>query len=182
MDPNTITLQLNRVEELFSPPAADPFDPASRFISGIDEVFGQLALLKLPEIRQRRLVVSLPGGLVQPGDAERVRAALQRYSQAKIQERQSALDLVKRKGPLSVWYSLIIVAVCLVLGWVVFSLPWLSDTLKSLFGVGINVFAWVALWQPAGIYLYEWIPLGRTIRMYQALAAMPLSLEERPVI
>jgi hypothetical protein len=34
MDANTIKIELNNIQELFGQPGADPFDPASRYISG----------------------------------------------------------------------------------------------------------------------------------------------------
>ena len=40
----------------------------------------------------------------------------------------------------------------------------------------MTIFAWVALWELAGIYLYEWIPLAGDKRLYQLLKKLePIS-------
>jgi hypothetical protein len=35
---------------------------------------------------------------------------------------------------------------------------------------GLEIFGWVALWQPAEMLLYEWVPVYRRLRMLQRLS------------
>jgi hypothetical protein len=180
MDTNTIKVDLNNIEELFGQPAADPFDPASRYISGIDEIVGQLKLLSTRQRRTQHIIISLPQRRNDAALEEKTRVALNRYCDARVQQSQRDLDSVRRKAPRALIYSLVIITVGLTLAGLLMNSVILSDTFRLLLSNGLTIFAWVALWEPAGIYLYEWIPLAGNRHLYQLLKEMELSVEFRP--
>jgi len=180
MDANTIKIDLNSLEELFGQPNADPFDPASRYIPGIDEIVGQLKLLSARRRREQHILISLPPQLNGAALEEKIRAALRRYCDARVQQSQRDLDNVKRKAPRALIYSLVIITVGLTLAGLLMNSGILSDTFRVLLSNGLTIFAWVALWEPAGIYLYEWMPLAADKHIYQLLKRLELSVEFRP--
>jgi hypothetical protein len=176
---NTIKIDLNNLEELFGQPSADPFDPASRYLSGIDEIVGQLHLLSARQRREQHIIITLPQQLRDTASEEKTRAALHRYCQAKVDQSQRDLENVRRKAPRALLYSLVIITIGLTLSGLILSSGILSDTLRTLLSSGVTIFAWVALWEPAGIYLYQWIPLARNKHLYLLLNELELSLEFR---
>ena len=181
MDKSTYTIKIDlyNLEELFSQPGADPFDPDSRFISGIDEVVEQLQFLSPRQRREQHILITLPQQLNKAELEEKTRAALQRYCRAKVEQSQRELDKVRQKAPRALLYSLVIVFIGISLGAVVLNAGFLSDTIQVLLSNGLTIFAWVALWEPAGIYLYEWLPLARDKHLYLLLKELELSLEFR---
>ena len=180
MDTNTIKIDLNNIEELFGQPGADPFDPDSRYIAGIEEVVAQLDLLSPRQRREQHILITLPQQLSDASLEDKTRAALHRYCDARVEQSRRELESVKKKGPRALTYSLIIIAIGLTLAGLLINSNILSDTFRVLLSNGLTIFAWVALWEPAGNYLYEWMPLARNKRMYQLLKGLELSLEFRP--
>ena len=176
---NTIVIDLNRKDEIFGIPQADPFDPDSRYISGIDEIVERLKLQSHHQRREQHIVITLPQAQREDRLEEKIRAALIRYCDAKVDENQQALNKVKRKAPRALLYSLVIVSIGLTLGGLALNANFLLETLQILISNGLTIFAWVALWEPAGIYLYEWLPIVREKRLYRLLKTLDLSLQFR---
>lgn len=48
------------------------------------------------------------------------------------------------------------------------------SVVANVFGEGLTVAAWVSLWEALAIFLIEWFPHRRSIRIYQRLATAPL--------
>lgn len=42
---------------------------------------------------------------------------------------------------------------------------------------GLIIIGWVANWRPIEIYLYDWLPIRRRIRLYRRLAAAPVRVK-----
>jgi hypothetical protein len=41
---------------------------------------------------------------------------------------------------------------------------------------GLIIVGWVSNWRPIEIYLYEWLPLRRRIRLFERLAAAQVTV------
>jgi hypothetical protein len=177
METKIINIHLNEASELFGEPDSDPFDPDSRYISGIDEITERLHQIKPSLRREQHILVSLPGEAITPPTHDQIRAAMQRYCDAKIAESQRELAKTRRRGPRALAYSLAILIIGMIVAMVVYNLEFLPDYARSLFSSGFTIFAWVALWEPAGIYLYEWIPLVRDKRLFQLVKGLEISIE-----
>ena len=55
---NVASIQLQASAELFTEPEADPFNPQSRYLSGIDEIANQLRWA--PRTNPYRIIIALP--------------------------------------------------------------------------------------------------------------------------
>lgn len=108
---NEIEIRLNTIEELFGEPAADPFDPQSRYQSGIDEIAQQPRLMWRPQLT--RLLIRLPGEAMEPDLPGRTKAALERYCAAKVRENQQAITETRHQGRWGFISALIIAGVVL---------------------------------------------------------------------
>jgi hypothetical protein len=49
-----------------------------------------------------------------------------------------------------------------------------TETLARIGEESLIIVGWVANWRPIEIYLYEWWPIRRRMRLYRRIAAAPL--------
>jgi hypothetical protein len=165
---NKVGIQLNSIEELFTPPEADPFEPDSRFVAGIDELAQQIGKLRLRD-KPAQVAISLPAQAIEPGLKEKTQAALARYATAQIEAADVEIEQLRRRGRFSLISAIVIIIVAIVVVWFIGQLNLFGGTLQSFLVSGLSVFAWVAIWEPFGIYLYEWRVPVRTRRIFEKL-------------
>lgn len=46
----------------------------------------------------------------------------------------------------------------------------------------LSIGGWVAMWRPMEIFLYDWWPVRADARLYDRLAAMPVSIRQAPAV
>jgi len=125
--------------------------------------------MALDDILGLRLHVSEP---VEVARAERAEAAMRaafRYD-AGIEER--SLHALFREGRVSLLIGLAALAATLVLA---DSIP-ADEGFLFVVKEGLIVAGWVAMWKPIHLFLYDWWPLRREIRMYRRLADVPVEI------
>jgi hypothetical protein len=171
-----IHLHLNDIQELFAEPAADPFDPETRYLSGMEELWARLHEIKPRERDEVSVSISLPADKIELGLEAQTRLALQRYGEAQMRACQSELAQIRLKAPRQLIYSIVIVLLGTTLGALILASQLLPAALNTMLASGLSIFAWVALWQPAQIYIYDWIPLVSDKRLYGMLREIPLEI------
>lgn len=151
-----IELSLNTMEAFFAEPDADPFDPDSRYISGIDEVVGQMRLKPRDLDDAFRLTIQLPETAVSPDTQSTLKAALDRYCHAKITENQQVIDELQISSRRQAISALVIVVILILLTiFLVNFVPGLQSVSGAIAGfVGIAI--WVIFWDPIYNYVYAW--------------------------
>lgn len=170
-----VTLQCP--EELFAEPDADPFDPASRYQSGIDEVVGKLRLHPRDLGRTSRLTVRLPAAEITADTQATIRAALERHCAAKIAEnRQVIAELRVGSGWQAISAMVLSAALIMVGVLLVYSVPGL-EKVSGAIGAFIAIAIWVLLWDPIYNYIYAWRPNRQEIRIFDNLRQCDLSVE-----
>lgn len=174
-----IQLQLNHIRELFDEPTADPFDPESRYNTGMEELWAQLHEIRPRDRDDVSIAITLPADQVEPGLEAQTRQAVQRYCDARMRACRSELAQIRLKAPRQLIYSIAIVLLGTALGALILVSELLPAALNSMLASGLSIFAWVALWQPAQIYIYDWIPLVSDRRLYNLLRDMPLEITPR---
>jgi hypothetical protein len=165
---NKVGIQLNSIEELFDPPEADPFEPDSRYVAGIDELAQQLGKLRLRH-KPAQVVITLPAQAIEPGLKEKTQAALARYAGAQIEVAELELEQLRRRGRFSLISAIVIILVAMAVVWFIDWLNLLPGTVQSFLVGGLSVFSWVAVWDPFNVYLYEWRVPVRTRRIFEQL-------------
>ncbi|HRQ41422.1 MAG TPA: hypothetical protein PLD25_26175 [Chloroflexota bacterium] len=172
-----IEINLNSVEEMFAEPAADPFDPESRYLSGIDEVAGRLRLKPRELDNKTQLVVRLPQTAVATDTTTTLKAALDRYSAAQIAQNQQAIAEIRvgsRRQTISAF--VIVVVLILLTIFLLVVIPPLQDFSGALAGfVGIAI--WVIFWDPIYNYVYAWRPNRLDIKVFENLQKAELVVE-----
>lgn len=165
---NKVSIQLKTIDELFAPPEANPFEPDSRYVAGIDELVQQLGKLRLRH-KLAQVVLTLPAQAIEPGLKEKTQAALTRYADAQIEAAEVEIEQLRRRGRFSLISAIVIIIVAIA---IVSFLGWLNlfgGLLQSFLVGGLSVFSWVAVWDPFNIYLYEWRVPARNRRIFEQL-------------
>jgi hypothetical protein len=169
-------IHLKTVEALFAEPDADPFDPDSRYVSGMDELVNQLRMMRIGN-RKVRVAITLPAQAMQAGLREKLRAAWTRYCQAQMEASQLELTQLRQRGRFSALSSAVIIFLGGVLVLIVANLKFIGDTLQAFLVSGFSVFSWVTVWEPFGIYVYQWRAPARNILIFKRLKEAELLIE-----
>jgi hypothetical protein len=173
-----IRLRLNNMEELFTEPTANPFDPDSRYLSGIDEIVGQMRLNQRRLDEKSRLVIRLPQTDITSDTQSTLDSALKRYCAAKIAENQQTMNELRLNNRQQAISAFVIIAGILLLTVLLVSfIPGLQAVSMLIAGF-VGVAVWVILWEPIYNYVWAWRPNRLDIRVFENLRAADLVIEE----
>lgn len=84
------------------------------------------------------------------------------------------LDLLLRQGRLSLLIGVGFLFACLGARGV--AVGTLTGTLRDILAEGLLISGWVAMWRPLQIYLYDWWPLVRHLRILRKIRDLPVQL------
>ncbi|NPV63522.1 MAG: hypothetical protein HPY61_13025 [Methanotrichaceae archaeon] len=172
----SIDLHLQDIGELFVSPEPDPFQERKLRSSGVEEAAN---ILRIKGGKARaRLNIHLPAERMEPGLETKVRGALERYCDFKIEENQSRLKIERSLGRRSAFIGLAFSGICVAILLVVFLLGSLSDLGFVIFNGLFVILIWMAIWNPAETFLYGLQTFRVDIRVYSALREAELSFEE----
>ena len=169
-----VLLQLDDVGALFAEPEADPFDPNSRYLSGMDEVRNRLIIEGMDD--PVRLTIMLPDTAVIP-DTSTLKAAIGRYCAAKIAENQQQIAELRVDGRRSLISGFIIVIVLMVLTIIVSLLLHLNQAFTGMLAGWVGIAIWVIFWNPIDTYVYAWRPYRREIKVYESIQNAELIIQ-----
>lgn len=171
-----IRVRLNKIEELFAEPESDPFDPDSRYRSGLDELLEQMHGLRSKEIR---VVIELEPTTIEPGSQEKVEAAFRRYCQARIDELQRLLREHWRLTCRQLATAALVFLTLFASAVLVVTAESLPTYLQTLIMFCLGVFAYATLWAPADLLLYAWRPYQEDLRRHRRLLVADLEIRSR---
>jgi hypothetical protein len=179
-----LVVQVAEISDLFTAPDTD------RLAQHEGEVMGEPALLRvvrrLMAARKMddsaRLVVLLPADKIEPGLAERARAALTRYCTLKLEDNDAQLRITRREAARLLLRGLLILAICVALSSLFRSdvITFLPPFLRNTLGEGFNVIGWVMLWRPVEAYFFDPLPIRTSSAVHRFLSS--LQLEIRPQV
>lgn len=130
----------------------------------------------LPRDEPVRLVLSVPTNAMAP--MEHAPLAVQHYFERLGESTTRRLRRMIRDARRSLLIGLVFVFV--VVGAARTILSAASDhTLLSAFLEGLTIVAWVALWRPTEVFLYDWWPVRGRARLYERVARIPVVIVAR---
>jgi|GEM_PF-480650 len=176
-----ITLRLDHLSQLFSSPSGDPFSEEPLLVSGMDWILDELSTHGLGRRARTKTTIVLPKGSLDPSLATRVRGAVKRCCQSKIQRNQHALVALRWQGIKALQMGIVFLAGCLLLSALLSGSALVPGFLGTLLGNGLEIAGWVSLWRPIEIFLYEWWPYWRENQLYTHVMIMQIVLEEEKV-
>jgi len=169
----TLTIHLNRIEDLFAPPQVDPFHKGFHTLSGI----GQIASALQRKVPRDGLHVTfmLPESAPKAEKSD-VQAAIVRYCDVILSTTQAELDARRELTHRNLVTGTGILGLSLLIAASLTKMEFLSDALRNLLSNSISILGTVALWGPADALLFGLRPLRRSIRIYTAIRSMAFEL------
>ncbi|TVQ33868.1 MAG: hypothetical protein EA376_01140 [Phycisphaeraceae bacterium] len=170
-DAAVIELQATGVEQLFA-----RFDPApvdQRAIAPEAEAYILARVAQVPNGKPLRIRILLPGS--EEASCEAVQSAFRSHFAAAAARRKAefrqhftcGLRLLLR----GVFIALALIAIAQTIAAVSESL------LMEKIAAGLSLIVWVTLWKPVDMLVYEWRPLGDSVKIFERLA--DVSVESR---
>ncbi|MCP8885006.1 hypothetical protein NIM87_15960 [Devosia sp. XJ19-1] len=175
----TIAIELETLDELFTPPLADPLAGRFETSSGVHRIEQLTRMLPPQDRAQARITITVPP---QPEHAElsqRIGDALAGYTQARITEVTRSLGRTLHAGRDALWLGLGFLACCMALSSMFSATAWLPAFVQRLFSEGLIIAGWVALWRPIELLLYDSRPFRQYLRVLKAISGMPVTIVER---
>jgi hypothetical protein len=155
-----IEICLDDINHLFSAPETDYFAEKPVYYSGLDTAV--IEIRKAGRRSEHRLVILLPAEKISPELHEAARRALAYYCAHKIEESRREVSLLRREGFEALQTGLVFMAVCLSVSLYVSKQIWIPELIQTFVGQGLSVVAWVSMWKPIDIFLYQWWPHWQT--------------------
>lgn len=128
------------------------------------------------------LAVHLSRRPSEPGDLSVVRAAVREFFAKAGAQQRLRLKRLFRTGRWNLLVGIAFVALAIVVGDLVGGMVGRYQY-GRLIEDSMAIGAWVALWRPMEIFLYDWWPIRAEARLYDRLSAMQVDLvDARPAV
>jgi hypothetical protein len=173
--PDVLSLYLSDVRRLFNSMDPAPFrerdlDPAA---AAYIVEWAEEAPAKVP------LGMRVHLGAGTDADDSLIRESVHEYFQRRAVATRRQLQQLLRQGRVSLVIALVFLGVVLIVG------DWLAVTVSrertaTLIEDSLVIGAWVALWRPLEIFLYDWWPIRDEARLYSRLGAMDIRVAHGP--
>ena len=124
-----------------------------------------------PSARPLGMVLHLGSGPVAATEASVVRDSVRDYFQRRAAATRRQLQQMFRLGRYSLLIALVFLAVVVVIGESLASVV-SRERYAALIEHSLVIGAWVALWRPLEIFLYDWWPVRAEARLYDRLGVM----------
>lgn len=172
-----IELNLSRVQQLFNSLDPSPFHEkdldadAESYIVGAAREFHLATPLKL--------VLHLPAS--DAATSDRLEESIHSYFAYRRDGAGRDLRFLLRQGRLALAIGLTFLAICLSLR--ALALSSAMGPAQNIVAEGLMIAGWVAMWRPIQIFLYDWWPLRRMVKIYDKLARISVEVRAtgRPV-
>ncbi len=170
-----ITLRLPAVEALFEPPRVTPLSPSFHvysYTSGLEYIADRLyADRRLQTVDATFL---LPGDRLSSTNVDAVRAAVGRFTDAKIEAARIELQASLLRGRRALLVGLVAVVALLSAARLVDALGanWVAETVA----LGLQIAAWVALWFPIEKMSWETWTHRNDRRIYERIGGMQFTV------
>jgi hypothetical protein len=167
-----IELNLRDTRQLFHHLDPAPFrekdlDPAA-------EAYIEDAVREIGPDRTTKLHVHLPASEASE-EARTLPEAISHYFDHRAEQARIELRRLLKRGLASLVIGLAFLFVCLSLRRYVAAFAGFE-----LLAEGLLIIGWVALWRPVEIFLYDWWPIRRQQRRFEAIVRMPVEVKYGP--
>lgn len=171
--PARIEVHVGEMKQLYN--AMDPAPFRERDLDPNAETFIADSARELGRDAPLELTVRLSRETATQEDLETLRHAVHEHFGRRAAAERSRLRRLFRTGRWSLAIGVLFVSVAILLGDSLAALVGREDygrIIQESFAIG----AWVALWRPLEIFLYDWWPIRAEARLFDRLAAMDVEL------
>ena len=171
----TITVPLRDIAQLLDPDPA-PFRKSVVIPEAEDYILK--AAKRLPGHEPLRIVVDLPGSTepLKPADiADKISGHFRSAAEEETREVQELF----RYGRKALLIGVLTLSACLLLAWLCYEkLP--QRPITRLMQESFVILGWVSMWRPIEIFLYDWLPHVRRLRLFDRLSNAAVVVERGP--
>lgn len=118
-----------------------------------------------------RIVIHLPGDAA----GADLGGAIRTFFGLRAEGETRALAELFRDGWAALLIGLAVLSACVLAAWQLARADG-EGPLRSVLREGLVIFGWVAMWRPAQIFLYDWLPITRRRRLFRRLAAAEVTV------
>jgi hypothetical protein len=170
-----IAIHVRTIGQLFNSFDPSPFNEKDLDDDAEDYIAGWAR--ELPEDAALRIVVYLPPDEAQRSEAAGLGAALSHHFVQRARQFERELRELFRIGRRSLVVGIAVLVCCLTANQTLAPLiP--NVTFGRAMEESLVILGWVANWKPLEIYLYDWWPIRRNIRLYRRLAVAPVTITD----
>ena len=170
-----IEINLNRLPQLFNSLDPSPFHERDLDQEAEDYIIGSAE--EAPRHRPLALVIHLPTDQIPASGLPDLQEAIHNYFAYRHNQESRRLRLLFRDGRIALIIGLGFLFCCVLLRELAFSFG--NDAASDIFGEGMLIIGWVAMWRPLEIFLYEWVPIRRRCRILAKLAEMKVVVQAK---
>ena len=171
-------MELERLQDLFSPPTFAEFGDSADVPSGIERLVTELKTVRSADVG---VTVVVPDAEMQPGLDARLAAAIRAYVAVRVSDVEYRRAALRHEGLTALVISIPILSVLTVLEILVAdsSIPEAGST--AIDGI-LVVLVWIALWYPLDTLFWYARPLIHEQQVLRALEAAPLTVRAASVL
>ena len=167
-----IELHLSEPRRLFN-----SLDPAPFRDKDLDPAAEDYLVDAVQEFQDRtplKLVLRLPGEQLAQVSASGLETAVHHYFDYRREATTRRLQKILRDGRMSLLIGLSFLLSCIVGRRLLQGLE--PAALLEILEEGLLICGWVAMWRPIQIFLYDWWPVRRRIRIHRRLSRIPVEV------
>ncbi|MBS9478721.1 hypothetical protein [Ancylobacter radicis] len=169
-----IDLHVTDVLQLFD--MMDPYPFRERDIAGeVDEHIYDEAV-DMPSTAPIAIFIHMPAAAADTEAARGLSVAFASFFAAQAERGSRELSQLLRLGRQALGVGLVVLALCVVIGQVLYNLLSGTTHIASFILEGFMILGWVANWRPMEIFLYDWWPIVQKRSLYRRLAAAPVTV------
>lgn len=166
-----IAIRTHTIGHLFNSFDPSPFREKD-LDAGVEE-FLTSWVRELPTAALFAITVQLPPEEAAKPEAARIGEAFAHYFRYRAEAAEHDLRELFRIGRRSLAIGIVVLVACLTASQV-FAAVVPNRMVARVLEESLIIVGWVANWRPIEIYLYDWLPIRRRIRLYQRIAAAPV--------
>ncbi len=167
-----IEISLRRIQQLFNSLDPSPFHEKDLDADAEEYIYG--AAREFHIATPLKLVFHLPESEAAIAHAMKLPDSIHGYFAYRRDSTSRDLRFLMRQGRLSLLIGLGFLAVCLTLRALLFLPP--ATPGETILAESLVITGWVAMWRPIQIFLYDWWPLRRRVRVFDKLASIPIDI------
>ena len=169
-----IAIRLRTISQLFN--SFDPSPFRERDIDAGVEEFVVGWVRELPAADDFTLAVILPADEAAKPQAAGIGEAFHHYFEYRADIAEQDMRELFRIGRRSLAIGLVVLVACLVTSQVVAKfVP--NQVVARVLEESLIIVGWVANWRPIEIWLYDWLPIRRRIRLYRRIAGAKMEVK-----
>ena len=167
-----IELRLSSIEQLFHSLDPLPFREGD-LAPEVDEYIVECAR-ELPKTGTIAIRVHAPSDVTATGQRVDVEQAVQSFYAGRAKAEGGVIRDHFGDGRTALVIGLAILTTCLLISWRL--AEGATSPVSRIAQESLVIVGWVAIWRPAEIFFYDWLPLSRRRRLFQRLAAARVTL------